>query len=200
MLARLTSLSLGKSGIHISLIELMQELINKEVYPLIFAHGGVGASGDLVQLAHLALVLIGEGEVYYQGERRPTAEVFAALNLQPIEMKIREGLALINGTSVMTGIGIVNSYNAQKLLDWSIQASCFINELVQAYDDHFSEELNQAKLHEGQREVAKAMRSYLAESPALKEDKNTFTTVRIPKIYLKIRFRSITPYAVFLRF
>ncbi len=168
ILARLNSLSLGKSGIHISLIELMQELINKEVYPLIFAHGGVGASGDLVQLAHLALVLIGEGEVYYQGERRPTAEVFAALNLQPIEVKIREGLALINGTSVMTGIGIVNSYNAQKLLDWSIQASCFINELVQAYDDHFSEELNQAKLHEGQREVAKAMRSYLAESPRIK--------------------------------
>ncbi|MVZ64597.1 aromatic amino acid lyase [Sphingobacterium sp. DK4209] len=168
ILARLNTLSLGKSGIHISVIKLMQELINKDITPLIFAHGGVGASGDLVQLAHLALVLIGEGEVFYQSERRPTKDVFEQLGLKPIEIKLREGLALINGTSVMTGIGIVNTYRAQKLLDWSIKASCFINELVQAYDDHFSAELNQAKLHLGQQEVAKLMRSHLSDSKLIK--------------------------------
>lgn len=168
ILARLNSLSLGKSGIHISVIELMRELINRDITPLIFAHGGVGASGDLVQLAHLALVLIGEGEVFYKGERRETKAVFQELGLPPIEIKLREGLALINGTSVMTGIGIVNTYKAQKLIDWSIKASCFINELVQAYDDHFSVELNQAKLHEGQREVAQAMRNHLADSQLIR--------------------------------
>ncbi|MGN0022018.1 MAG: histidine ammonia-lyase [Sphingobacterium hotanense] len=168
ILARLNSLSLGKSGIHISVIELMRELINRDITPLIFAHGGVGASGDLVQLAHLALVLIGEGEVFYKGERRETKAVFQELGLTPIEIKLREGLALINGTSVMTGIGIVNTYKAQKLIDWSIKASCFINELVQAYDDHFSVELNQAKLHEGQREVAQAMRNHLADSQLIR--------------------------------
>ena len=164
ILARLNTLSLGKSGVHISVITLMQQLINHNITPLIFAHGGVGASGDLVQLAHLALVLIGEGEVFYQGNRRPTAEVFEELGLKPIEVKIREGLALINGTSVMTGIGIVNAHKAQRLLDWSIQASCMINELVQAYDDHFSVELNQAKLHQGQEAVAMQMRDHLLDS------------------------------------
>ena len=67
MLARLNTLSLGNSGVHKSVVELMTSLINKDIIPLIYEHGGVGASGDLVQLAHLALVLIGEGEVFYKG-------------------------------------------------------------------------------------------------------------------------------------
>ncbi len=137
ILARLNTLSLGNSGVHPSLIYLMKELINKDITPLIFEHGGVGASGDLVQLAHLALVLIGEGEVFYKGERRLTQEVFELENLKPIQVEIREGLALMNGTSVMTGIGVVNVHNANKLLDWSLKFSCAINEIVQAYDDHF---------------------------------------------------------------
>ena len=79
-MARLNTLSLGNSGVHPSLIVLMKELINKDITPLIFEHGGVGASGDLVQLAHLALVLIGEGEVFYKGERKPTKEVLKLKN------------------------------------------------------------------------------------------------------------------------
>ena len=75
MLARLNTLSLGNSGVHKSVIELMTELINRNITPLIFEHGGVGASGDLVQLAHLALVLIGEGEVFYKGKRQSTEDV-----------------------------------------------------------------------------------------------------------------------------
>ena len=111
ILARLNTLLLGKSGVHESVIHLMTSLINKDITPLIFEHGGVGASGDLVQLAHLALVLIGEGEVFYKGERRDTAAVFKIENLKPIQVEIREGLALMNGTSVMTGIGVVNVHN-----------------------------------------------------------------------------------------
>ena len=80
MLARLNTLSLGNSGVHVSVINLMTELINRNITPLIYTHGGVGASGDLVQLAHLALVLIGEGEVFYKGERKSTAEVFKIEN------------------------------------------------------------------------------------------------------------------------
>jgi histidine ammonia-lyase len=106
ILARLNTLSLGNSGIHPSAINLMQQLINRDICPLIFEHGGVGASGDLVQLAHLALVLIGEGEVFYKGERKSTQEVFATEGLTPINVELREGLALMNGTSVMTGIGM----------------------------------------------------------------------------------------------
>ncbi len=171
MLARMNTLSLGKSGVNTTVVNALKELINHDVIPLIFEHGGVGASGDLVQLAHLALVLIGEGEVFYKGERRATKEVFEELDIKPIEIKIREGLALINGTSAMTGIGIVNVINAQKLLDWSICCSSVINEIVQAYDDHLSIELNHSKLHIGQQQVAKRMRAHLEDSE-LTRDRN----------------------------
>ena len=169
ILARLNTLSLGNSGVHPSVIHLMQELINKDICPLIFEHGGVGASGDLVQLAHLALVLIGEGEVFYKGERKATADVFALEGLTPINVEIREGLALMNGTSVMTGIGIVNLTNAKKLLDWSLKFSAAINEIVKAYDDHLSAELNNTKLHKGQQEVAARMRQHLQTSKLIRK-------------------------------
>ncbi|AYZ14099.1 aromatic amino acid lyase [Chryseobacterium arthrosphaerae] len=169
MLARLNTLSLGNSGVHQSVIYLLQELINRDIIPLIFEHGGVGASGDLVQLAHLALVLIGEGEVFYKGERKSTKEVFAAEGLEPIQVEIREGLALMNGTSVMSGIGIVNAYKANQLTDISIRLSCAINEIVQAYDDHLSEALNGTKKHYGQQEVAKRMRAHLADSKLIRK-------------------------------
>lgn len=164
MIARLNTLGLGNSGVHPSVITLMAELINRNITPLIYKHGGVGASGDLVQLAHLALVLIGEGEVFYKGKRTNTKEVFQKENLTPIKVEIREGLALINGTSVMTGIGIVNVIYAKRLLNWVVKISSAINEIVQAYDDHLSSELNSSKKHFGQQEIAKQMREHLQDS------------------------------------
>ncbi|MGG5209661.1 HAL/PAL/TAL family ammonia-lyase [Chryseobacterium sp. MIQD13] len=169
MLARLNTLSLGNSGVHQSVIHLLKELINRDITPLIFEHGGVGASGDLVQLAHLALVLIGEGEVFYKGERKATKEVFETEGLQPIKVEIREGLALMNGTSVMSGIGIVNAYKANQLTDISIRLSCAINEIVQAYDDHLSEALNGTKKHYGQQKVAERMRAHLSDSKLIRK-------------------------------
>jgi len=164
MLARLNTLSLGNSGVHTSVLETMTALINKDITPLIYEHGGVGASGDLVQLAHLALVLIGEGEVFFKGERRPTKEVFEQEQIAPIEVNIREGLGLINGTSVMTGIGVVNTIYTRRLLEWMIACSSAINEIMEAYDDHLSEALNHTKKHKGQREIARSMRSHLKDS------------------------------------
>jgi histidine ammonia-lyase len=169
MLARLNTLSLGNSGVHHSVIDLLRELINRDITPLIFEHGGVGASGDLVQLAHLALVLIGEGEVFYKGDRKLTKEVFEIEGLSPIKVEIREGLALMNGTSVMSGIGIVNAYKANQLTDISIKLSCAINEIVQAYDDHLSETLNGTKKHYGQQKVAERMRAHLSDSKLIRK-------------------------------
>ncbi|MBT0607756.1 HAL/PAL/TAL family ammonia-lyase [Aequorivita echinoideorum] len=164
MLARLNTLSLGHSGVHPSVIHLMAELLNRDIVPLIYEHGGVGASGDLVQLAHLALVLIGEGEVFYKGEIKNTEEIFKAENLQPIKVELREGLALMNGTSVMSGIGAVNLLYSKRALRWMVACSSAINEIVNAYDDHLSSELNQAKKHSGQREIAAKMRDHLSDS------------------------------------
>ena len=169
MLARLNTLCLGNSGVHKSVIELMTNLINKNITPVIYEHGGVGASGDLVQLAHLALVLIGEGEVIYKDEKHKTEDVFQLENLKPINIELREGIALMNGTSVMTGIGIVNTIFTRQLLNWMIIASSAINEIVKAYDDHLSFELNQSKKHKGQREIAKLMREHLKNSTLIKK-------------------------------
>ncbi|SDQ52248.1 histidine ammonia-lyase [Chryseobacterium soldanellicola] len=169
MLARLNTLSLGNSGVHHSVVNLLKELINRDITPLIFEHGGVGASGDLVQLAHLALVLIGEGEVFYKGERKSTKEVFGIEGLEPIKVEIREGLALMNGTSVMSGIGIVNAFKANQLTEISIKLSCAINEIVQAYDDHLSEALNGTKLHAGQQKIAARMRAHLSDSNLIRK-------------------------------
>ena len=164
LLARLNTLSLGFSGIHPSAVDLMATLINRNILPVIYEHGGVGASGDLVQLAHVALTLIGEGEVYYNGKLMSTSKVFQKEGLAPISVELREGLALMNGTSVMSGIGMVNTIRTRNLLHWMVQASSAINEIVQAYDDHLSEELNASKKHKGQREIAEQMRQHLNDS------------------------------------
>lgn len=168
MLARLNSLMQGYSGIHPETVHLIKELINNDVTPCIFEHGGVGASGDLVQLAHLGLVLIGEGEVLYKGEIRPTAEVFKQLNIKPLSIHIREGLAILNGTSAMTGIGMANIIQAQKLLEWSVLLSAMINEVVEAYDDHYSYELNIVKHHKGQNKIAAQLREILKDSKLIR--------------------------------
>lgn len=168
MLARLNTLVQAKSGIHSEVVELLREMINRDINPFIPEHGGVGASGDLVQLAHLALNLIGEGEVSYQGVLRPTAEVFQENGLTPIKMHIREGLGLINGTSAMTGIGMINLIHARNLVDWAVLASAMITEVVESYDDHFSDGLNRAKSHHGQRQVARTMKSILKDSQLIR--------------------------------
>src|SRR5690606_39081014 len=90
LLARLHTLSLGYSGVHPNTVELMTELLNRDIFPVIYQHGGVGASGDLVQLAHLALNLIGEGNVIYQGKQTPAAVALANEGLQPMQVYIRE--------------------------------------------------------------------------------------------------------------
>ncbi len=168
MLARLNTLVQAKSGIHPEVVELLKEMINRDINPYIPEHGGVGASGDLVQLAHLAVNLIGEGEVSYKRVLRPTAEVLKEEGLAPIKMHIREGLGLINGTSAMTGIGMINAIHAHNLLDWSTLASSMITEIVESYDDHFSDGLNNAKSHHGQRQVARNMKFILRDSQLIR--------------------------------
>ena len=169
MLARLNTLCLGKSGVHESAILILQSLLNHDIYPIIFEHGGVGASGDLVQLAHLALVMIGEGEVLYQNKRRPTKEVFDLLGIAPMSIHLREGLAIMNGTSVMTGIGLINVISAEIALSWTVALTTAICELIASYDDYYSPQLNRAKHHVGQIKVAAAIYQQLQQSQFIKK-------------------------------
>ena len=160
MLSRFATFLNGKSGIHPDVMQLLQTFINKGIYPVIPQHGSVGASGDLVQLAHMALALIGEGEVFYEGRRRPTAEVLTLLNIKPLKLHLRDGLALVNGTAMMTGVGLVNLYHAKRLLCLATLASVLINEVAASYDDFMAPELNEVKKHVGQKHIAQKMREF----------------------------------------
>lgn len=171
MLVRLNTLALGHSGIHPDLLQVLADFLNHKIHPYIPRHGGVGASGDLVQLAHLALNLIGEGEVIVNGDRKPTVEVLKEKGITPLQIKGREGLAILNGTSVMTGIGLLNCIHARTALDMSIAASALLNEMMESYDDHFSAQLNELKLHQGQQAVAAQMRHLLQGSSRVKKRK-----------------------------
>ncbi|MFI5139607.1 MAG: histidine ammonia-lyase [Sphingobacteriales bacterium] len=169
MIARLNSFMLAYSGVHPEVVELLKNLINNNINPCIYEHGGVGASGDLVQLAHLALVLIGEGEVLFEDKIYPTIEIFNRFGIKPLAIHIREGLAILNGTSAMTGIGLINIIHARKLLTWSVLFSAIINEIVGAFDDHYSLELNIVKRHEGQNKIAAMMRDVLSDSHMIRD-------------------------------
>ena len=170
-LSRLKTFLEGHSGVHVTLIDLLIEFVNRGICPVVPRHGSVGASGDLVQLAHIALTLIGEGEVSYRGEIRPAGEVMAENGLEPLQMHIREGLAVTNGTAVMTGIGTVIYIQTERLLSWEILCSVMMNEIASSYDDFMSEVLNGLKFHPGQIRVAELMRSLSEGSKLLRNRK-----------------------------
>lgn len=174
VLARLNNFLQGNSGISAGVVDQLQLFLNKDIIPEIFEHGSVGASGDLVQLSHLALNLIGEGYVYENGERKKTADVFSKHNIKPLTLNLRDGLGLINGTSCMTGIASLNLIYAKRLVTHAITASAILNEIVEAFDDSFSKELNEVKLHRGQNYIAAKMREYLADSRLIRKRDELF--------------------------
>ena len=169
LIARLGTVLQCRSGVHTDVVKLLVAFINEGIYPFIPQHGSVGASGDLVQLAHIALCLIGEGEVHYKGEWRKTGEVMQQLGLTPLKMHIREGLSITNGTSVMTGIGAVNQFHAETLLDWATLAAVWMNEIAASFDDYMSEGENSCRRHEGQQVVARRLRELSEGSQCLKK-------------------------------
>ena len=174
MIVLLSNFSKSFSGVHPEVPALIKEMINRSIIPVVFEHGGVGASGDLVQMAHIALALIGEGEVSYKGKIIPTKTAFQKNKLEPISVHLREGLSLINGTCFMTGISIVNLIHAKNLVNWALTASAIINEIVRSFDDYFSKELNQVKLHQGQNYIASTVTSMLKDSKLIRKREEHF--------------------------
>lgn len=171
MYARLGSFLQGKSGVHEEIVLLLTEFINRGIIPFIPEHGSVGASGDLVQLAHIALCLIGEGQVRYSSSDTwlPTSEILAKEGLKPLNIHIREGLSATNGTSVMTGIAAINQLHAENLLHWAVLASVWMNEIAASYDDLMSEPLNVSRHHDGQIRIAAQMRDLAMGSKRLQQ-------------------------------
>ncbi|MES2629661.1 MAG: aromatic amino acid ammonia-lyase, partial [Bacteroidota bacterium] len=174
LVARLANFLQGRSGISVEVTEKLRGFLNHRIVPEIPEHGGVGASGDLVQLAHLGLNLIGEGFVYHNGERKSAGDVLTACGLSPLKLKLRDGLGIINGTSCMTGIGAVNLIYSRRLLNLAVACSAIINEITDSYDDSFSEGLNNAKQHPGQRYIATEMRTFLSDSGLIRKREELF--------------------------
>src|SRR3989338_7721376 len=169
MLVRLNTLCEGYSGVSLELVEHLRNFVNNRIIPIIPEHGAVGASGELVQLSHIALALIGYGGVIYRDSPMPAAEALQRTNLKSYRLKAKEGLSLINGTSVMTGIGALICIEANKLLGIAVCLGALALEVVHAYDDSLSELLHATRPHHGQKIIAGSLRKILASSGMLRK-------------------------------
>ena len=164
IILRANALSRGNSGCREEVIDLLLELLNRAVHPVVPRVGSVGASGDLAPLAHIALALIGEGKVEYQDRIRDTGEVLAELGLDAVELREKEGLALINGTQATTGLGILALLAAQRAVNTAEVAGCMSLEGLKGTPEAFRTEVQEARPHPGQIESARRLRALLADS------------------------------------
>jgi histidine ammonia-lyase len=169
MLVRAITFLKGGSGVSLPVIEQLCAFLKKGICPIVPEKGGVGASGDLTQQAHLGLGLIGEGEGRYQGVRAPMKHILAQCGLKPVSLDLRDGLAILNGTACMTGLGLLNVHHAHQLVEQAIAMSALLTEVMGTWNDHLSAALNEAKLHPGQREVAARMRQALDGSKRMRD-------------------------------
>jgi histidine ammonia-lyase len=164
MLLRANVIALGHSGARVEVLELLLNMLERGVHPVIPEKGSVGASGDLAPLAHLALVLIGEGEAFYRNERMPGGEALSRAELQPVVLEAKEGLALLNGTQAMAAVGGLALHRAESLARAADVAGAMTLEALRGTPVAFDERIHSARPHEGQMKVAAHLRELLADS------------------------------------
>ena len=152
--ARLTSLSQGYSGVRPVLLEQLTHLINHQITPLIPEEGSVGASGDLTPLSYVGAALIGERDAIYNDEQKPIKEIYKSLNLEPISLAPKEGLAIMNGTAVMTAIACLAWQRAEYLTRLSTRITSLASLALLGNSAHFDDILFSVKPHQGQQKVA----------------------------------------------
>jgi len=179
MIIRLNTFARGYSGVSLDLVHALRDFIHHRIIPIVPEHGAVGTSGDLVQLAHIALSLIGEGDAWYDGTRQRSAAILQAAGLSPYQLKPKEGLALINGTSMMTGIGALVCDDTRRLLTLVTRAGAWCLELVAAYRDGISASLHHARPQPGQEYIAEQLRTYVAGSSRLRSRDHIETPSRL---------------------
>lgn len=163
---RLASLARGYSGVSLSLLERLGWLLNENITPIIPEEGSVGASGDLTPLSYVAAVLAGEREVTYQGERQSAAAVHAQLGIAPLQLRPKEGLALMNGTAVMTALACIAYTRAEQSAKLSSRITAMNVLALSGNAYHFDEVLFDLKPHPGQQAVAARIRADLAAEAA----------------------------------
>ena len=164
MLLRANALAKGYSGVRLIVVETLLHMLNKGVIPRVPSQGSLGASGDLAPLAHMALVLIGEGEATYKGEILSGKEAMERAGIEPITLEAKEGLALINGTPVMTAIGCLALSEALNLAETADICAAMTFEALNGVIDAFDENIGLVRPHKGQLECARNLRRLLEGS------------------------------------
>jgi histidine ammonia-lyase len=171
ILLKIQSLSYGNSGISLETVERLVQFYNHNILPVIYEQGSLGASGDLAPLAHLALPLMGEGEVWYEGKKQATKEVLQKLHWKPLVFRAKEGLALLNGTQFMAAYGVWILLETEKLSRWADVIAALSLEAFDGRTEPFDDLLHQIRPHEGQLETAKNIRNLLKGSQIAAQEK-----------------------------
>jgi len=192
MLIRANTLAHGHSGIRAQTLQLLLEMLNRGVHPCIPEKGSLGASGDLAPLAHMAMVMIGEGEANYQGETLPAREALKRAGLEPVRLAAKEGLALTNGTSVMTAMGALAVHWAERLSRTADVAGCLSLEALHGTTMAFDERIHAVRPHPRQLDCAAYLRKLLAGSEYTRSFDPTnvqdaYTLRCIPQVHGAIR-------------
>jgi histidine ammonia-lyase len=172
LLLRANALAKGFSGIRTEVVELLLDCLNKGVHPCVPEQGSLGASGDLAPLAHLALVLIGEGEAQYNGKTSPGAEALRAAGLKPVALEAKEGLALTNGTQIMSAIGSLLVLEAERLAKVADIIGAMSLEAQLGSVRAFNERIHDVRPHPGQITTARNLRELLKDSEIMESHKN----------------------------
>jgi len=188
MLLRINNLIKGYSGVRPIIIDTLVAMLNKGVHPVIPEKGSLGASGDLAPLAHMVLVMIGLGEAIYQGERIPGHVAMAKAGIPVVALREKEGLALINGTQVMTAIGCLNVYDAIQLMKHLDISAAMTMEALNGIVDAFDPRLHKVRPHSGQVVTASNMLRLLKDSKCVKRQgelrvQDAYTLRCIPQIH-----------------
>ncbi|MGE5620536.1 MAG: histidine ammonia-lyase [Sphingomonadaceae bacterium] len=180
LLLRLNALAKGYSGVREELVELLAEMLNRRVHPIIPTRGSVGASGDLAPLAHLALVILGQGEAEYEGRTLPGAEALARAGLAPLRLEAKEGLALINGTQFMTAYGVLALHDAERLVE-AAEIACALS--IEAFKGSMrpsDPRLHAVRPHPGQIDAAAHLHRLLEGSPIVESHQHDCPRVQDP--------------------
>ncbi|MEV0561439.1 tyrosine 2,3-aminomutase [Dactylosporangium sp. NPDC050588] len=169
LLARVNCLARGYSGASEGAVRMLVEFLNRGIHPVIPEQGSLGASGDISPLCHMALPMIGEGTVVYNGAERPAAEVLAAEDIEPLTLGFKEGLALINGTSASTGTAVLAIHRAERLLAQAVFLSSVFVQVLRGSSRAFEARGHELKGHPGQIRVAAALSDLISGSKLVRE-------------------------------
>lgn len=169
MLVRLNTLAKGESGVSFALLEQLRSAINHRIIPVVPEHGAVGTSGDLVQLAHIALGLIGKGMVWFQHKHMAAQQALSLAHMTPYSLKPKEGLSLINGTSFMSGIAALMCSDVDRLLSLATRTGAWALELIGGFEDGIAQRFHEFRPHAGQIAVARSLRGLIASSRMTKQ-------------------------------